>query len=173
MIVRRLEENDLQLRVSWMNNEKVYKSMHFEVPVVMGNTINWFRNNIGNDKRADLAFEIEGKIVAFGGLTSINREVNKAELYIFVNPEAQKGGIGTKATILLCQYGFEQIGLNKIYLETNEDNVAARRVYEKCGFKLEGEHREEYKDEDNHMISRMYYGLLKSEFHEKNISCKR
>lgn len=164
MIVRRLEENDLQLRVSWMNNEKVYKSMHFEVPVVMGNTINWFRTNMGNDKRADLTFEIDGDIIAFGGLTGINREVNKAELYIFVNPEAQKGGIGTKATKLLCQYGFEQLGLNKIFLETNEDNVAARRVYEKCGFKLEGTLREEYVTPGGNLLARMYYGLLKEEF---------
>jgi RimJ/RimL family protein N-acetyltransferase len=166
MIVRKLTESDLQLRVSWMNNEKVYGSMRFVIPVVMENTIKWYHNNIRNDMRADLTFEEDGEIVAFGGLTGINREVNKAELYIFVNPNAQKGGIGTKATMLLCKYGFKELGLNKIYLETNEDNVAARRVYEKCGFKLEGVHREEYKTRDGVMLSRMYYGLLKSEFNE-------
>lgn len=164
MIVRKLEENDLQLRVCWMNNEKVYGSMHFDIPVIMENTLKWYHNNLGNDKRADLTFEENGEIVAFGGLTSINREINKAELYIFVNPTAQKGGIGTKATMLLCKYGFEDLGLNKIYLETNEDNVAARRVYEKCGFVLEGTHREEYKTADGVMLSRMYYGLLKRKF---------
>ena len=164
MIVRRLVESDLQLRVSWMNNEKVYRSMHFDTPVIMENTLKWYRNNLGSDKRADLTFEEDGVIVAFGGLTAINREVDKAELYIFVNPNAQKGGIGTKATILLCKYGFEELGLNKIYLETNEDNLAARRVYEKCGFMLEGTLREEYKTAGGFMLSRMYYGLLKSEF---------
>lgn len=164
MIVRKLEESDLKLRVSWMNSEKVYSSMHFDIPVVMENTLKWYHNNIGNDKRADLTFVEDGEIVAFGGLTGINREVNKSELYIFVNPNAQKGGIGTKATMLLCRYGFEELGLNKIYLETNEDNVVARRVYEKCGFKLEGVHREEYKTPDDVMLSRLYYGLLKREF---------
>lgn len=164
MIVRRLEESDLQLRVSWMNNEKVYSSMHFEVPVILEKTIAWFRNNLGNDKRADLAFEIDNTIVAFGGLTNINRETNKGELYIFVNPEAQNGGIGTQATMLLCRYGFEQLRLNKIYLETNEDNLSARHIYERCGFKLEGVLREEYKKSDSIMLSRLYYGLLKKEF---------
>ena len=164
MIVRKLTESDLQLRVSWMNNVKVYSSMHFDIPVVMENTLKWYRNNLGSDKRVDLTFEEDGEIVAFGGLTGINREVDKAELYIFVNPNAQKGGIGTKATMLLCKYGFDELDLNKIYLETNEDNVAARRVYEKCGFLLEGTHREEYKTRDGVMLSRMYYGLLKREF---------
>lgn len=164
MIARRLEERDLQLRVNWMNDEKVYSSMHFDIPVTIENTNKWFRNNQGSDKRADLAFEDNGEVLAFGGLTNINRDLNNAEMYIFVNPEKQKGGLGTKATRLLCEYGFQQLGLNKIYLETNEDNSAARRVYEKCGFKIEGIHREEYKKRDGRFLSRIYYGLLKSEF---------
>lgn len=164
MIIRRLEERDLPLRVSWMNDERVYGSMHFDIPILLENTINWFRNNIGNEKRSDLVFEKDEEIVAFGGLTGINREVNKAELYVFVNPSIQKKGIGTKAIRLLCKYGFEELGLSKIWLETNEDNMAARRVYEKCGFMLEGVHREEYKTIDGAMLSRLYYGLLKREF---------
>ena len=59
-----------------------------------------------------------------------------------------------------------QEGLQKIFLETNEDNYAARRVYEKCGFKLEGKHRNEYISADGQVMCRMYYGLLKGELNE-------
>lgn len=166
MIVRRLTKGDLQLRVNWMNDPKVYNSMHFETPVLMDNTIRWFENNVGNNKRADLAFEENGVVVAFGGLTNINSEVRKAELYIFVNPEIQKGGIGTRATKALCGYGFNQLELNKIFLETNEDNIAAQRVYEKCGFVLEGKLRNEYISNDGRVMCRMYYGLLKGELND-------
>ena len=140
--------------------------MHFETPVMIDNTIRWFENNIGNQKRVDLTFVENGEIVAFGGLTGINRETNKAELYVFVNPKAQKSGIGTRATKALCGYGFEELGLQKIFLETNEDNYAARRVYEQCGFKLEGKHRNEYISADGQVMCRMYYGLLKGELNE-------
>lgn len=163
MIVRRLTKDDLQLRVDWMNNPKIYSSMHFEIPILIDNTIRWFENNVDNNKRADLVFEENGVVVAFGGLTNINSEVKKAELYIFVNPENQKSGIGTRATKTLCSYGLNQLGLNKIYLETNEDNVAAQRVYEKCGFVLEGKLRNEYISKDGRIMCRMYYGLLKGE----------
>lgn len=166
MIVRRLTKEDLQLRVNWMNNPKVYSSMHFETPVLMDNTIRWFENIIGNHKRADLAFEENGEVVAFGGLTNIDSEIKKAELYIFVNPGNQKGGIGTRATKALCHYGFNELELNKIYLETNEDNIAAQRVYEKCGFVLEGKLRNEYISKDGHIMCRMYYGLLKGEIND-------
>lgn len=64
MIVRRLTKEDLQLRVNWMNNPKVYSSMHFEIPVSIDNTVRWFENNVGNYKRADLAFEENGEVVA-------------------------------------------------------------------------------------------------------------
>ena len=165
MIVRRLEEKDLSVRVLWMNHPKVYSSMHYEIPIVLENTIGWFKNNLHNDKRADVVFEDEGEIVGMGGLTNINREANKGELYIFVNPNLQRSGIGTQATKLLCKFGFEELGLNKIYLETNEDNYAARRVYEKCGFQLEGFLREEYKTEEGQLKGRLYYGLLKREYH--------
>ena len=166
MKVRRLEEKDLPLRVAWMNNPRVYNSMHFQTPIILDNTRHWFLNNIGNEKRADLAFEMGGQIVAFGGLTNINRETNKAELYIFVNPEIQKGGIGTRATKELCKYGFDSLNLDKIYLETNEDNLAAQHVYEKCGFELEGKLRNEYRRADGKLLCRLYYGLLKGELYE-------
>lgn len=166
MIIRKLVKEDLTTRVEWMNNPKVYQSMHFEVPVSLDNTIKWFERNQENLNRADVVFEEGESIVAFGGLTGINREIDKAELYIFVNPVNQKTGVGTKATKLLCAFGFEELRLNKIYLETNEDNLAARRVYEKCGFKLEGMLREEYKTTDGRLLSRVYYGLLKGELCE-------
>ena len=166
MIIRTLEEKDLLLRVEWMNDERIYSSMHYSFPVLMDNTISWFKQNKGNDRRTDVIFEEDGIPVAMGGLTNINRDINKAELYIFVNPKMQQKGIGTNATKMLCKFGFERLGLNKIYLETNEDNILARRVYEKCGFKLEGILRCEYKTKEGTFLNRIYYGLLRGELHE-------
>ena len=85
---------------------------------------------------------------------------------MFVNPNGHSKGIGTEATSLICKYGFEQLGLNKIFLKTNEDNHAARRVYEKVGFSLEGVLREEYLC-GNELKSRQYFGLLRKEFRAK------
>lgn len=163
MIARRLEEKDLQLRVDWMNNPKVYSSMHFDIPVKLENTYNWFLGHIGSETRVDLTFEEDGKIVAFGGLTSINPEIKKAELYIFVDPNMQKQGYGLKATKILCEYGFEMLHLNKIYLYVNATNIGAKKTYEKIGFKLEGILRQELLHRGN-LHDRLYYGLLAVEF---------
>lgn len=164
MIIRELQREDLPTRVLGMNNPKVYSSMHFDLPVLLENTIKWFDLNRGKVSRADVAFLEDDTIVAFGGLTGVDPILKKAELYIFVDPNAQRSGIGTQATTLLCHYGFNVMNLHKIFLVTNEDNIPAQKVYERCGFSLEGKHRDEYLTKDGKYLSRLYYGLLKCEF---------
>jgi RimJ/RimL family protein N-acetyltransferase len=39
---------------------------------------------------------------------------------------------------LVVNYAFNQLGLRRIYLEVLADNASAIRLYEKCGFKVEG-----------------------------------
>ena len=72
MLIRKIEKSDLQLRVDWMNNPKIYSSMHFDLPVLLENTVRWFENNQTNNHRSDVCFVEKDEIVAFGGLTSID-----------------------------------------------------------------------------------------------------
>ena len=131
MEIRRLQREDLETRVLWMNNPLIYSNMHFEVPILMDKTILWYENNLTNENRFDITVLEDGLIVAFGGFTSINREIGKAETYLFTNPGMLHKGIGTRAKKLICSYGFTELGLNKLYFITNEDNYASIRVNEK------------------------------------------
>lgn len=162
MIIRQICEDDLPTRVSWMNHPNVYLSMHFDIPVVLEKTVSWFRQNQDNKNRVDLVFEERGKLVAMGGLTGIDYSIGKAELYIFVDPFFQSKGTGTEATRILCKYGFDTLGLNKIFLVTNESNIPAQKVYGKIGFKLEGRLRAET-IVAGQVEDRLYYGLFKDE----------
>lgn len=168
MEIRRLSYDDLKTRVEWMNNPLIYSSMHYEVPILLGKTIQWYEKNLTDDKRFDITVLEDGEIVAFGGFTSINREVQKAETYLFADPFHLHKGVGTRAKKLICKFGFEELGLNKLYFITNEDNYASIRVNEKCGFKLEGRMRKEYMTKDGLLKDRLYFGLLKDEWGEEN-----
>ena len=58
---------------------------------------------------------------------------------IFIGDEAARGrGIGTEAAKLMIQYGFEELGLHRIYLRALAGNMQAIRSYEKAGFEHEG-----------------------------------
>ena len=167
MIIRRIQKEDLPVRVAWMNNPKVYSSMHFDVPILLENTIKWYENNLKKDNRFDIAVLKDNEIVAFGGYTSIDRVVGKAETYLFTNPMQHHHGIGTEAKMLMCQYGFEVLGLNKLYLVANEDNYPIIRVNEKCGFVMEGRLRQEYLTTKGELKDMLYYGLLKEDWKKK------
>ena len=149
-----------------MNNPAIYSSMHFELPITLEKTTMWYRNNIGNEKRADMVVLDDGKIVAFCGITGIDPIVKKGESYTFVCPEMKGKGIGTKARILMLEYAFTELGLNKVFCLTNEDNYPSCKLSEKLFFKLEGRHRKEYLTADGEWKDRLYYGLLKEEFFE-------
>lgn len=165
MIIRKLQRCDLETRVLWMNNPKIYSNMHFEVPILIDKTHQWYELNLAKKTRLDLTVLEDDAIVAFGGFTPIDYGVKKAEIYLFADPIHLHKGIGTRANKLICKYGFEQLGLNKLYSLINEDNYASIRVHEKCGFKLEGRLRQEY-IKRGQKLDRLYYGLLKDEYVE-------
>lgn len=164
LTIRKLTEEDLNTRVLWMNNPAIYSSMHFDLPITLEKTMDWFYNNEGNEKRADMVVLEDGEIVAFCGITNIDPIIKKGEIYTFVNPEQKGKGYGTKARILLLNYAFTELGLNKVFSITNEDNVPSWKVNEKLGYTLEGRHRKEYLTKDGEWKDRLYYGLLKEEF---------
>lgn len=164
MLLRKIIETDLKTRVEWMNNPKVYKTMHFVPPISLETTKKWYENNCKNSSRFDAAFtDDDGNLLAFGGLTNIDYSVRKAEFYVFVNPMMQGKGYGTEATYLLLKYGFSVLQLHKVFLLTNASNIGAKKTYEKVGFKLEGVHREENIIDEKYE-DRLYYGFLAKDF---------
>lgn len=167
MELRRLKKEDLPTRVLWMNNPAVYSTMHFTLPVTLEGTVKWFESNVLNDKRADVVLIEDDVIVAFAGITNIDNILKKGESYTFVNPDKQGKGIGTRARQRVLDFAFGELGLNKVYAYTNEDNIPSRRLSEKLGFKLEGRFRQEYINKAGEFKDRLYYGLLREEWLNK------
>lgn len=76
-------------------------------------------------------------------LRDIDREKGEAEYGIFIGERDALGkGYGTQAAKQMLEYGFETLGLRKIFLRLLEDNPRALRSYEKAGFRLINNRRE-------------------------------
>jgi len=81
--------------------------------------------------------------------------IGAVALYNAVNGEAEfgrlvidrkkvdRGGLGVQVARAACKFGFEELRLVRIYLEVFDDNVAARKTYERTGFHYTGRTREE------------------------------
>lgn len=168
----KFKKNDITTRVNWINNPKINGTMFFNLPATIGDTEKWFNQNIGNQNRIDFTFfNAEGIIIAMGGFTGINSTHKNAEFYVMVNPVMQGMGIGKQVSFWMYNYAFSKLDLHKIYLYTNDDNVAAYSIYEKAGFELEGILKE-HKWKNDKFQNRRFYGLLKSDWNNlpwKNI----
>ena len=90
-------------------------------------------------------------------------------MYITVGESEYKGkGIAGIAIESLLRLAFFALGLNRVFLLTETENIAAIRAYEKCGFMREGCLRNELRRSDGSYVSRYLYAILKDEFEQQN-----
>ena len=136
--IRIFEFKDIPKKVEWINNPLNNKFLHYDMPLDEKKTETWFLNK-DNIRRFDGVIEYNHIPVGLIGLLAIDKDNKKAEFYISMGEHSYKRkGIATKATLLLLEYAFATLELNKVYLNVDEDNVAACALYEKCGFLCEG-----------------------------------
>lgn len=136
-----LEEEDLKKRVEWINDTDIQATLNYDVPTSYAKTKAWFNKILLDSSRREFSiFSTEtNEHIGFGGLFGIQVPVMKAELHCVIgNKDFQRGGYGTEAYKLLMDYGFTELGLNKIYGYQLGHNSAAHRVVEKLGWKKDG-----------------------------------
>jgi len=168
IIPKKFSIEDIPERVNWINDPKISNHMYFELPATVEKTLLWYNGNIGNKKRVDFSFfDSNGEILAMGGYTNIDNIHKNAEFYVMVNPTKHRKGIGKNVSKWLYNYAFSILKLNKIFLFTNDDNIAASKIYLDLGFVLEGVLRE-HKWKNGRFIDRKVYGLLRSEWNNIN-----
>ena len=99
------------------------------------------RYDQGRRDGTSAAFAIEGERGEFLGVAmafGIEAEARTGELGYIVTPEARGQGVASMALRLLTEWGFTEHGLLRIELMISVDNVASKRVAERCGYVREG-----------------------------------
>ena len=71
-------------------------------------------------------------------------------------PEHRRKGIASEAVNLLVRYLFETKQVNRIRLVIHPDNLASRRLAEKCGFRHEGTARGAWYNKGSHQDVEIY-----------------
>lgn len=91
--------------------------------------------------------------------------INRVATYgIFIGDKEHWGkGYGSEALLLLCEYAFNKLNLNKVKLTVYSFNQRAIKAYEKCGFKITGvEPEEAFIDGKYHDV--FYLSLLRKDW---------
>lgn len=162
--IRKFEKRDIPAKVEWVNNPANNRYLHYDLPLEVGKTERWFDNNKDRTDRLDCVIEADGTPVGLIGLLSIDRKNSKAEYYVQIGDTDYKGkGVAKEASRLILREGFTTLGLNRIYLYTEVENISAQKLYERVGFVMEGRLK---KDVFSHgqYADRFVYGILREDW---------
>lgn len=84
-----------------------------------------------------MAYDAEGA-AGIGFLNSFNRIHRFANLGYWIRSDRTGRGYATATTRLLARFGFESLGLHRIEIVVDPQNIASQRVAEKAGAVREG-----------------------------------
>jgi RimJ/RimL family protein N-acetyltransferase len=97
-------------------------------------------------------------------------DVPRIEVGYFV-VQAQTGkGYATEAARATVRFAFEHLGVLRVELQCRADNLASKRVAERCGFVYEGRMRQRHRKKAGDLVDVLWYGLLRSEWQDSVVA---
>lgn len=81
---------------------------------------------------------LEGKFVGMIGFHKLDLKNRSAHIGYWLAKEAQGSGVMTRCCRVLCDYLFDELGLNRIQINCNVENTKSRAIPERLGFEIEG-----------------------------------
>jgi RimJ/RimL family protein N-acetyltransferase len=128
-----LRDEDSDALFAWINDRELVELSAVFRAVTRAEHDAWFASVRTRDDVAIHAIREDGALV---GTCQLILEGAQAELRIRIGVRsAQSRGIGTWAVRELVRRGFEELGLERIWLQVFDVNTRAIRAYEKAGFR--------------------------------------
>jgi RimJ/RimL family protein N-acetyltransferase len=122
----------------------------------------WFKNiNKGQVLFAMLEY---GELIGYCGLTHLDQENKRAEITFLVATPRNKmrcfGNDFENAINFLCSYGFNILGLHKIFAEVFEYRKNVIKLLEENGFKKEGVLKDHIIKKEHHSHRNKFYDSI-------------
>ena len=153
IVLKPLEQKNIENLRNLRNKEENRKCFIYQKEITKEEQENWYKKY--SEKEEDVMFSAFLKEdveypVGFAALYDIDKNSKKCEFgrIIVDKNKVTKKGIGYQITKCLCDIGFQDLGLDMIYLEVFSDNIPALKTYLKVGFV----EKNRYKKEDREII---------------------
>ena len=164
VILRELEEKDLDPILAYARDLDV---MYWTVGrIIDGPEESTWLNEIRADAIKEprrgygLAIEHEGRLVGTVTLEIENTEHARGHLGYALRKDVWGNGFATEAAQLMIDFGFNELGLRRIYATLDVRNERSRRVLEKIGMVREGTLRSFMRKDDGWTDSYLYAMVL-------------
>ena len=137
--IRPLAVSDCEALRAWEGDEAIAASLAGpKLRKLLESEGDWDSTREFSDLFA-ICLKDDDRIVGMLGFTEIDRRTGQAEFSKMIgDPEARGKGLAGKATRTVIDYGFDVLGLNRIYLHTLDGNIKNIRLNQSLGFRFEG-----------------------------------
>ena len=143
--LRPIDSGDTADILRWRNCDAVMQQFLIRTPLDAATHERWLKEKVATGQvRQFILLDETGRGIGSVYLRDIDMAARKAEMGIFIGEDAARGkGYGVEAVEAIVEYGFQALGLHRIYLRVLETNEKAIRVYERAGFRVEGVARDD------------------------------
>ncbi|GAA0116354.1 GNAT family N-acetyltransferase [Clostridium senegalense] len=172
LILRKFKEADaLDMFNNWASDSEVTKylswSAHKSVEISKQLIEMWI-NNYKNMEQYQWAIELKETGHAIGNISllEINNDDENCEVGYCIGKAFWNKGIMTEALLKVIEFGFNEIGFQRIGARFDVNNFASGRVMEKCNLIYEGTLRKFIKDNSCNLVDCKYYSILRDEYYK-------
>ena len=145
-----VEKKDLRQLMHWRNNPDFRRYFREYRELNMQQQKNWYEEKVLKDS-STIMFSIrrpkDSSLLGCCGLVYISWPYKHADLSLYVgwrDSYIDDHGYAEEACGLLLDYGFGELGLNKVWTEIYIFDKKKKRLYDKMGFHIDGVLRENY-----------------------------
>ncbi|HIZ62610.1 MAG TPA: GNAT family N-acetyltransferase [Candidatus Gemmiger avistercoris] len=141
VVLRPITDGDTDHIVTWRNTPSVMQNFIFRQQFTPEMHRNWLATKVATGQVVQyiIVDKAEDRPVGSVYFRDIDPVNHSAEYGIFIGEEDARGqGFGSETARLFTEFGFARLGLHRISLRLLEENLPARRSYEKAGFVQEG-----------------------------------
>lgn len=148
--LRPLEKDDYKLTIKWRNDMEITPLViSHPFPITEEMEKSWFENVITDISNKRIYFSIceksNNENIGMVFLSDINWINRTCYFHILIGDKSSRGkGYGKEVLEIIINYVFHTLNLRKITLQVVRNNKPAISLYEKKGFKIEGELKKQF-----------------------------
>jgi RimJ/RimL family protein N-acetyltransferase len=171
--LRAIERTDLKQLLDWRNNPDFRRFFREYRELSLANQNQWYDSLVLNDPQT-MMFAIEdlqsSQLIGASGFVHINWINRNADLSIYIGLDDSyiDDRFAPDAAQVMIKYGFDELGLHRIWAEIYDFDLKKKSLFENLGFRLDGRHRETYWSNGRWHDS-LFYSLLLSDNKADNI----
>jgi ribosomal-protein-alanine N-acetyltransferase len=166
--IRPWAASDVESLIRHANNRAVWRNMRnrFPHPYTKKDARAWIRFARSLKPQSQFAVDLDGQAVGgVGILLTDDIERISGELGYWIGEEHWGKGLATHAAREMTSYGFDKLGLHRVFATPFTRNTASVRVLEKLGFRREGV-LVENAIKDGEIVSEVVYAITAPEWRE-------